>query len=163
MRNGLQFSQVIALSYLGRAHLLRLEKKPTEDVEAYQLYLKGRYALESLSDWDNAIRYLRQAVARDPSNAPAYLGLAEYYQWVSDWTLPSREAMPRCREAAEKALQLDPSLAEAHVWLAIVRWWYDRDLDGARSGIPEGAGHAARVGLGPQVVRSLLGCPRPDR
>ena len=40
--------------------------------------------------------------------------------------------MPRCREAAEKALQLDPSLAEAHTWLAIVHWWFDRDLEGAR-------------------------------
>jgi tetratricopeptide (TPR) repeat protein len=44
----------------------------------------------------------------------------------------SRDAMPRCREAAEKALQLDPSLAEAHVSLAMTHWWYDQDIDGAR-------------------------------
>jgi serine/threonine-protein kinase len=114
----------------GEVHMLR--QKPTEDVEAYQLYLKGRHALESLSDWDGAIRCLRQAVARDPSNASAYLGLAEYYRWVADWTLPSREAMPRAREAAEKALELDPSLAEAHVSLAMTRWWYDHGVEAAR-------------------------------
>jgi adenylate cyclase len=117
---------------LGTGEVRTLQQKPTEDVEAYQLYLKGRHALESLRDWDSALRNLRQAVARDPSYALAYLGLAEYYWWAADWLLSTREAMPRCREAAEKALELDPSLAEAHVWLGIVRWWYDRDLEGAR-------------------------------
>jgi tetratricopeptide (TPR) repeat protein len=62
----------------------------------------------------------------------AYSGLAYYYVWAADWLLSAREAMPRAREAAEKALRLDPSLAEPHVSLAIVRWWYDHDLEGAR-------------------------------
>jgi adenylate cyclase len=109
-----------------------LEQKPTEDVEAYQLYLKARHASATFADWGGALRYLQQATARDPSYALAYLGLAEYYVFITDWALPSRESMPRAREAAEKALALDPSLAEAHVWLACVRWWYDQDVEAAR-------------------------------
>ncbi len=109
-----------------------LEQKPTEDVEAYQLYLRARHATDSLNDWDSAMRYLQQAIGRDPNYALAYLGLAAYYVWIVDWALPSSEAMPRAREAAEKALQLDPSLAEAHVWLAIVNWWYDHDVEATR-------------------------------
>ncbi|MBI3386364.1 MAG: tetratricopeptide repeat protein [Deltaproteobacteria bacterium] len=109
-----------------------LEQKPTEDLEAYQLYLKARHATETLNDWDTAMRYLQQAIARDPNYALAYVGLAGYYVWIVDWALPSNRALPRAREAAEKALQLDPSLAEAHVWLALVRFWYDQDIEGSR-------------------------------
>src|SRR5262249_32588645 len=90
----------------------KIEQKPTEDVEAYQLYLKGRHATETLNNWDTATRYLQQAILRDPSYALAYLGLAAYYVWSIDWALSPREALPRAREAAEKALTLDPSLAE---------------------------------------------------
>jgi len=105
-----------------------LEQKPTKDMEAYQLYLKARHATATLDDWATAMRYLQQAIARDPSYALAYLGLADYYVWSGDWELPMTEAMPRAREAAQKALELDPSLAEAHVWLGIVHWWYDQDV-----------------------------------
>jgi adenylate cyclase len=130
-----QVAQTVAKALqvtLGAGEIRTLEQKPTDDLEAYQLYLKGRHALELLNDWPGALRYFQQAIARDPHYALAYLGLAEYFYWVADWTLSSREAMPRCRAAAEKALQLDPSLAEAHVWLGIAHWWYDRDSDGAR-------------------------------
>jgi TolB-like protein/class 3 adenylate cyclase/Tfp pilus assembly protein PilF len=117
---------------LGTGEIRKLEQKPTEDLEAYQLYLKGRRELEQQTDFPGSLRYFQQAIARDPNYALAYLGLAEYYYWVADWTVSSRDAMPRSREAAEKALELDPSLAEAHVWLGIACWWYDRDVDGAR-------------------------------
>ncbi len=108
-----------------------LAQKPTKDMEAYQLYLKGRHAAATFADYGNAIRYLPQAIARDPSYALAYNGLAYYYWSVTDGLMGS-EALPRAREAAEKALQLDPSLAEAHVWLGLVRWLYDRDYAAAR-------------------------------
>src|SRR5262249_9922053 len=123
------------------------EEKPTEDLEAYQLYMKGRHALDSLNDWRGTLRYFQQAIARDPRYALAYLGLAQYYQWIADWTLSSHEAMPRCREAAEKALQLDSSLAEAHVWLAITRWWYDRDVEGARQEFQKALAMQPRLAL----------------
>jgi TolB-like protein/cytochrome c-type biogenesis protein CcmH/NrfG len=110
----------------------RLDQKPTEDLEAYQLYLKGRHAVSTFADWGTAMRYLQQAIARDPGYALAYLGLAYYYALIGDYPMSGSEALPRCREAAEKALQLDPSLAEAHVALGVVHWWYDRDYAATR-------------------------------
>ncbi|MBI3768716.1 MAG: tetratricopeptide repeat protein [Deltaproteobacteria bacterium] len=110
----------------------RLDQKPTEDLEAYQLYLKGRHAAATLADWGTAMRYLQQAIARDPGYALAYLGLAYYYGLIVDYPMSGSEALPREREAAEKALQLDPSLAEAHTDLGLVHWWYDRDYAAAR-------------------------------
>jgi tetratricopeptide (TPR) repeat protein len=94
--------------------------------------LKGRHAVATYTDSDTAIRYLQQAIARDPSYALAYLGLAYYYVSIADWRMPGNEALLRAREAAEKALRLDPSLAEAHTWLAVVHWWYDYDYVATR-------------------------------
>jgi TolB-like protein/class 3 adenylate cyclase/lipoprotein NlpI len=130
-----QVAQTVAKALqvtLGAGERQRLEQKPTEDLEAYQLYLKGRRAAETLNDWGTAMRYLQQAIARDPDYALAYVGLAGYYVWADDWAMSPDEALPRAREAAEKALQLDPSLAEAHVWLGVVRLWYNRDFEAAR-------------------------------
>jgi TolB-like protein/Flp pilus assembly protein TadD len=109
-----------------------LGQKPTEDLEAYQLYLKGRHAAATFTDPVNAMRYLQQAIARDPGYALAYNGLAYYYVSATDGLLSGSECLPRAREAAEKALQLDPSLAEAHTWLGTVHCWYDRDYVAAR-------------------------------
>jgi len=110
----------------------KLEQKPTEDVEAYQLYLKGRYVAATLTDWGTAMRYFQQAIARDPRYALAYLGLAYYYWSATETLMAAGESMPRAREAAEKALTLDPSLAEAHVWLGCAHWWFERDYAAAR-------------------------------
>jgi TolB-like protein/class 3 adenylate cyclase/Flp pilus assembly protein TadD len=111
-----------------------IEQKPTEDLEAYQLYLKARYAIEGLTSAGvkDAIGYLREAVARDPNYALAHLGMAYYYMNVTDGWMPANESMPLSRDAAETALRLDPSLAEAHTWLGVVHWWYDRDTEAAR-------------------------------
>jgi len=109
-----------------------LGQKPTEDLEAYQLYLKGRHAAATFTDPVNAMRYLQQAIARDPDYALAYNGLAYYYFSGTDGLFAGSECLPRARQAAEKALQLDPSLAEAHTWLGAVYWWYDRDYAAAR-------------------------------
>ncbi len=108
-----------------------IERKPTEDLEAYQLYLKGRQAAATLNDFTTAVRYLQQAIARDPSYALAYNGLAYYYWSVGDVWMSGSEAWPRMREAADKALELDPSLAEAHVWLGDVYYFYERDYAAA--------------------------------
>ena len=130
-----QVAQTVAKALqvtLGAGERQRLDQKPTEDMEAYQLYLKGRHAAATLADFGNAMRYLQQAIARDPNYALAYLGLAYYYWAAFDYPMSGSEALPRAREAAEKALQLDPSLAEAHVWLGFVHWLYDRDYIAAR-------------------------------
>ena len=129
-----QVAQTVAKALqvtLGAGERQRLDQKPTEDAEAYQLYLKGRHAVATLADWGTAIRYLQQAIARDPNYALAYLGLGYYYGTAFDYPMSGSEALPRAREAWEKALQLDPSLAEAHAGLGIVRWLYDRDYAAA--------------------------------
>jgi len=109
-----------------------LGQKPTEDVEAYQLYLKGRHAAATYADPVAAMRYLQQAIARDPNYAMAYNGLAYYYFSGTDGLFAGSECLPRARVAAEKALALDPSLAEPHTWLGAVHWWYDHDYTAAR-------------------------------
>jgi len=109
-----------------------LERKPTEDLEAYQLYLKGRHAAGTFADYPAAMHYLQQAIARDPGYALAYSGLAYYYWAATDGVMSGSEALPRAREAAEKALRLDPSLAEPHTWLGAVHWLYDRNDTAAR-------------------------------
>jgi eukaryotic-like serine/threonine-protein kinase len=105
-----------------------IERKPTDDMGAYQLYLKGRHEISSFTaeGYENGIRHLQEAVARDPSYALAHLGIAYYYVAVID-IIPGSDAMPRARAAAEKALALDPSLAEAHADIAFASWLGDRD------------------------------------
>lgn len=109
-----------------------LEEKPTEDVEAYQLYLKGRHAASTYADPVSAMRYLQQAIAQDPKYAMAYNGLAYYYFSGTDGLFAGSECLPRARKAAAKAIELDPELAEPHTWLGAVHWWYDRDYAAAR-------------------------------
>ncbi len=113
----------------------RLAKPQTENAEAYQLYLKGRSAFnkrgaESLK---RAIQYFEQATALDSRFAQAYVGLANTYNIISGYPggLPSKEAFPKAKAAALKALELDSSLAEAHTALALVKVSYEWDWAGA--------------------------------
>ena len=96
-------------------------KGGTSDPEAYQLYLKGRYYWEKRTPetLDKSRDYFTQAIEKDPNYALAYLGLADYYDVIPDYApVPSSEAAPKAREAAQKALAIDDSLAEAHAVLA---------------------------------------------
>ena len=97
----------------------------TGDPEAYQLYLKGLYHWERRTpeSLEKSKDYFNQAIQRDPNYALAYVGLADYYNVVSDYSpVPDSEAGPRARVAAEKALAIDDSLAEAHASLAAAHW-----------------------------------------
>jgi tetratricopeptide (TPR) repeat protein len=100
----------------------------------HEAYLKGRYHLETETD-DGvklAIEYFRQAVVKDPNYALAYTGLAEAYLVVRSRTLlPRNEAITRAKAAAEKALELDPTLGEAHASLAFILYEHDWDWSGA--------------------------------
>jgi adenylate cyclase len=108
--------------------------QPTSDTTAYELYHKGRSLWEKRSG-DNlpkAIALYEQAIARDPKYALAYAGLANSYVLLPFYaSMPQREAMPKAREAALKALQLDPNLAEAHNALGKILNFDDLDLAGA--------------------------------
>ncbi len=108
--------------------------QPTSDTTAYELYHKGRSLWEKRSG-DNlpkAIAFYEQAIARDPKYALAYAGLANCYVLLPFYaSVPQRDAMAKAREAALKALQLDPNLAEAHNALGKILNFDDLDLAGA--------------------------------
>jgi TolB-like protein/Flp pilus assembly protein TadD len=94
---------------------------PTENSEAHELYLRGRYFVGKRGgeNINKAIDYFNQAIARDPNYALAYAGLSDCYDLLPQWSQMSRaEYVPKAKSAAIKALQLDDSLAEAHTSLA---------------------------------------------
>lgn len=110
---------------LSPAETARLARRTDLDDQAYQAYLRGRFHwnLRSSSDLQQAIVFFKQAIARDPAFALAHAGLADAYVVLGDYRdlLPA-EAYGRAREAVDNALELDPSLAEAHTtraWLAV--------------------------------------------
>jgi tetratricopeptide (TPR) repeat protein len=106
---------------LGVAEARALAKKPTENAEAYRLYLLGRYHFNKFTraGWTNAIHYFEQALQVDPAYALAYCGLADTYGWCGGQVLPGREAWAKEKELALKALALDPDLADAHLSLGV--------------------------------------------
>lgn len=108
-------------------------KRLTTNPEAYQLYLKGRYFAEKLTQEgvNKGIEYFHQAIGLDPSYALAYEGLAYAYYTGNDFFLTPQESMPKAKEAAGKALQLDDTLAEAHADMGMILFWYDYDWNAA--------------------------------
>jgi serine/threonine-protein kinase len=101
-----------------------LSAPSTENLEAFQLYLKGRYFWNRRSEPDlhRAIDHFRRAIEADPDYALAYAGLADSYAILLDYGLVSpRDALPNATRAAERALRLGPNLAEAHTSLALAR------------------------------------------
>ena len=111
-----------------------IASQPTSDTTAYDLYHRGRSLWERRSG-DNipkAIAYYEQAVARDPNYALAYAGLADAYVLLPYYTpTAQRDAFPKAKEAAMKALRLDPNLAEAHVALGKVLYFDEINLAGS--------------------------------
>jgi serine/threonine-protein kinase len=112
----------------------RLAKHYTENSEAQQLYLAGRYhwGKRTPEGLRQAIANFEQAIAKDSGFALAYAGLADCYA-LQNWYLepPPPDAFARAKQAAERAVALDDSLAEAHVSLANAKFHYDRDWQGA--------------------------------
>ncbi len=108
----------------------RVTKRYTENTEAYQLYLKGRYFWNKRTEegLKKGIEYFQQAIEKDPNYAPAYAGLADCDSLLPFYTdMPPREAFPRAKTEAIKALEIDQTLAEAHSSLAYVKAYYDWD------------------------------------
>jgi TolB-like protein/Tfp pilus assembly protein PilF/predicted Ser/Thr protein kinase len=100
-------------------------KGGTSDPEAYQLYLKGLYYFEKRTPetLDKARDYFNQAIERDPGYALAYVGLADYYVAAPDYgPIPESVAAPKAKAAAEKALSIDSSSAEAHLAMGGALW-----------------------------------------
>ena len=101
--------------------------------EVHDLYLQGLYFLGKGDErgLTQAIEYFERAAAKDPGYAPAYAGIAECYGTLSTNYWPPREAMPKAKAAALKALQLNQNLSEAHSALGAVHYFYDWDWAGA--------------------------------
>lgn len=112
----------------------REKKRPTENVEVYQLFMKGRfYLLKGFKHGaETSISYFQQAIAADPNHALAYTGLADAYraQTVGGEMSPI-EMMPKAKAMANKAIELDDRLAEAHANLGHIHLWYDWDWQAA--------------------------------
>jgi tetratricopeptide (TPR) repeat protein len=107
----------------------RVTKVYTSSGEAYQLYLKGRYHVQkvALPEIQTGIYYLEQATAIDPNYALAYVGLADAYRTASAGDIPAALVVPKAKQAAEKAVQIDDGLASAHAQLGMLAVWYDWD------------------------------------
>jgi DNA-binding winged helix-turn-helix (wHTH) protein/TolB-like protein/Tfp pilus assembly protein PilF len=120
---------------LTRAEERRLAKHYTENVEAYQLYLRGRFhALKrTLPETQKAISNFQQAIALDPAYALAYVGLADAYLSSLAAALPPTEFLPQARAAAQKAVEIDDTLAEAHAQLGYVIFWGDWDWEASEN------------------------------
>lgn len=123
---------------LTRDEKKRLKRRDTENTEAYQLYLRGRYCWgrRTAEGFNKGIEYFQQAIEKDPNYGLAYAGLADCYNMLGAFgfgALPPQEYMPRARAAAMRALEIDPDLGEAHASLAVAKFYYDRDWAGTES------------------------------
>jgi DNA-binding winged helix-turn-helix (wHTH) protein/TolB-like protein/Tfp pilus assembly protein PilF len=128
-----QVAQALRLSVSSVEKQL-LTKHYTENSEAYQLYLKGRYFWNkrTVEGLKKGISYFNEAVEKDPSYALAYVGLADSYSLLSDYNgLPPKEAYPQAKKAAIQALTLDEQLSEAYATLGTIKASYDWDWPGA--------------------------------
>lgn len=112
----------------------RLFNPHTENLEAYNLYLQGRYHWNQRTEkgLQRSVEYFEQAIARDRRFTLAYAGLADSHALLASYgVLPPREVMPKAKAAATRALEIDDTLGEAHASLGFVRSFYDWDWAGA--------------------------------
>jgi TolB-like protein/DNA-binding winged helix-turn-helix (wHTH) protein/Tfp pilus assembly protein PilF len=143
LRDALTLQNQVARSI---AEQIRISLSPQEQAvlksakvvnpEAYEAYLKGRYFWNkrTADGLKTAVDYFNQAIAKDPNYAQAYTGLADTYALLGDWqygVMSPKEAFPKAKAAAIKALELDSTLSEAHNSLAFCFDAFDWDLESA--------------------------------
>lgn len=119
---------------LNRAENTRLARRATQNGEAYQLYLRGRYLWNrrTRDALGRAIAYFQQAIDRDLTYALAYAGLADCYAVLGTFTFePPGDTFPRAKAAAQRAIEIDENLAEAHVTLAVVGTFFEANRETA--------------------------------
>jgi adenylate cyclase len=118
-----------------------ISSQPTKNTQAYQLYLKGRHQWKNFfaPGYERVRGYFEQAVALDPSYAPAHTGLSGYYAFgAANGLLPPDESWPRAEEGLRKSLALDDTLAESYNLLAAVELYYKRDWPAAERAFRRG-------------------------
>jgi serine/threonine protein kinase/tetratricopeptide (TPR) repeat protein len=130
----------------------QMVKGGTSDPAAYELYLKGRYYWDKRTpdSLAKAKEYFEQSIEKDPNYAQAYVGLAEYYHVVPQYTnTPARDARPKAKAAAKRALEIDDTQAEAHALLA-------RDYDGDWDWAAAEKEFQRALELNPNVARTYV-------
>jgi TolB-like protein/predicted Ser/Thr protein kinase len=138
---------------LGAEEAQRLAKKPTQNPEAYDSYLLGRFELNKFTEegFTKGVQHFQRAIALDPKFALAYAGLAEAYNTIGYWGyVPPKEAFPEAKQAAQKALDIDRDLAEAHGALAYVQFQYEWKFQNAETEFKEA------IRLNPNSVSARL-------
>ncbi len=126
-------AQALATQISGDEHE-RLKKRGTENSDAFNAFLRGRYALSKRTPQDvsQAIKFFRQAIDLDPTYPSAYSGLADSYLLTGDYGwAPASESFPLARAAALKALEIDEAFAEAHSTLGHVEFLFNHDWSAA--------------------------------
>jgi len=113
----------------------QLGKRYTENTEAYQLYLRGRYFFLQFTPEGirKGLEHFQQAILLDPNYAPPYAGIGYAYAVASSQYEQPGEAMRKARQASLRALELDEALPEAHFAMALVKWWADWDWPAAEA------------------------------
>ena len=131
-------------------------RRYTDNPEAFRAYLRGRYHWGKYTHegLERAIEYFRQAIDIDPVYALAYAGIADSYFRLSNQYLAPRLAIPKARAAAMRALEIDPTLPEAHASLGILKMRYDCDWRGAENELKQA------ISLNPSysTVHQWYGC-----
>ena len=160
LRDALALQKQVAIAV---AKAIRIELTPREqtalkrsqrvDPGAYEDYLKGRYFWNkrTAEGLRKALGYFNQATEEDPAFAAAYAGLADSYALLGDWeygVLAPKEAYPKAKAAAAKAMELDDNLAEAHISLAFVLQNFDWDWESARREFDRGLELSPRYATG---------------
>ncbi len=113
-----------------------IERRATDNLDAYTSYLKGRYFWNrrTYEGLEKAIDSFEDAVRREPTYALAYAGLADSYAMLALFEfLPPKEAYPKAKRAAQKALAIDDALGEVHASLGLVKYQFDWDWPGAEA------------------------------
>ena len=121
---------------LGEKEKKLLTRRPTENTEAYYMLLRGFHLIRKMTveSMLKSVDCFQQAIILDPKYALAYAGLSQVYAtlaWIAIGVCSSKDVMPRAKEAAFKALEIDPSLAEGYTALGLIKTTFEWDWDGA--------------------------------
>jgi len=131
-------------------------KTPTENIEAYNIYLKGRYYWNKSNPEDilRAIKTFEEAIKLDPNFALPYCALSYCYSFMgSSGLMPPAEAYPKAKDCTLKAIELDPNHAESHLSLATIKFYHNWDFEGAEASLNK----AQDLGLNSSLFNQVHG------
>lgn len=158
-----QISEALRLKLTG-AQKKKLQKRATVNAQAYQEYLKGRHHWHNWStdSTQRAIQHFERALEHDPGFALAYAGLGNAFGALSYYGhISPQEGFPRARAAAQRALELDPRLPEAHVTLALERFFFGWDWPAAEAAVSKALKLDPNLAVA-YTVRSLIEISRGE-